>query len=260
MLNRNMITSIRTLESDNVLYQSELNELKHSVFSDKKQADLKLLNTLSIIEKEVDSKKCEKLSRNKLMILSDQQGRNFNKIFQSVTNKFSVESFIKSGASFLCVIENIKELSSSYNQNDYVIVVAGLNDFRNGKVPPLKNIMAKLSNCVHTNIVVLSVPFGKFDEWTENQIYEFNGMLKNYLNQFRHIFFMDTNINNSLIGKNFLARNVVTKILENSSANISKKSEFEEDSSTPQITSSHTTKNTMSKDFLSQVHNRTSQT
>ncbi|KAG5888550.1 hypothetical protein JTB14_010333 [Gonioctena quinquepunctata] len=255
-----MITSIRTLESDNVLYQSELNELKHSVFSDKKQADLKLLNTLSIIEKEVGSKKCEKLSRNKLMILSDQQCRNINKIFQSVTNKFSVEGFIKSGASFLSVIENIKELTSSYNQNDYVIVVAGLNDFRNGKVPPLKNIMAKLSNCVHTNIVVLSVPFGKLDEWTENQIYEFNGMLKNYLNQLRYIFFMDTNINNSLISKIFLARNIVTKILENSSANISKKSEFEENSSTPQITNSHTTKNTKSKDFLSQVHNRTSQT
>ncbi|KAG5874579.1 hypothetical protein JTB14_008434 [Gonioctena quinquepunctata] len=205
-----MITSIRTLESDNVLYQSELNELKHSVFSDKKQADLKLLNTLSITEKEVGSKKCEKLSRNKLMILSDQQGRNFNKIFQSVTNKFSVESFIKSGASFLSVIENIKELTSSYNQNDYVIVVAGLNDFRNGKVPPLKNIMAKLSNCVHTNIVVLSEPFGKFDEWTKNQIYEFNGMLKKYLNQFRHIFFMDTNINN-LLAKIFLQETSLQK-------------------------------------------------
>lgn len=75
----------------------------------------------------------------------------------------------------------VHALASDFSANDYVVVFAGYNDFCKGKCPNVSNILSSLKKCIHTNIVILSVPVSyKFT----NMCFNFNKRLLNLVNKF----------------------------------------------------------------------------
>ncbi|KAJ8927490.1 hypothetical protein NQ314_020039, partial [Rhamnusium bicolor] len=79
--------------------------------------------------------KLQNTRKNKILVLSDQYGRNLNRCIskQATLNKFQVESFLKPGANYENVLNDVVQLVKSYTKSDFVIVIAGANDFRNSK-------------------------------------------------------------------------------------------------------------------------------
>lgn len=132
------------------------------------------------------SKQYEK--RNKILILCDQHGRNLNRNLSKhdSLNQFHVESFLKPGANYENVLNDVELLVKSYTKSDFVIVIAGSNDFQNLKYPKMKNICNKMKLCAHTNLIFLSTPklsvnknnrhINKFN----NKLGEFLAKLNNY--------------------------------------------------------------------------------
>lgn len=88
--------------------------------------------------------------KQKLLILSDEFGRNVNKIVMNKVNSqnFAVESIIKPGANFQQVIEDMEALTSTYLQQDHVFILAGSNNFnKQNKYPLFKTICNKFKKC-----------------------------------------------------------------------------------------------------------------
>ena len=100
------------------------------------------------------------VTRKKILILSDQHGRNLNKNLrkQDSLNQFHVESLLKPGASYENILDDVELLVKSYTKADFVIVFAGANDFQNCKYPKMRNICNKMKLCAHTNFIFLSTP------------------------------------------------------------------------------------------------------
>ena len=83
---------------------------------------------------------------------------------------------------------------------DYIIIVAGANDFENNKYPSFKNINNNLRFCAHTNIIITTAPLsisGKINKY----INKFNNKLNDYL--FRLNKYTQGNVNLLDINDNF---------------------------------------------------------
>ena len=121
----------------------------------------------------------------KIMILCDEYGSNLNVLLKRLVNKenkdiYKIETIKKPAASLSGVIEDIESLSRMYSLNDYIIIMAGTNDFSNNKYPLFKGIHNKIKNCTHTNIIFTTVPFcpnGKNNKY----INKYNNKLNEYL-------------------------------------------------------------------------------
>lgn len=94
----------------------------------------------------------------KLTILADSHGRNLcNLLQQRTTDK--VLSFIKPGARFNKVVEEVKEITEDLNKNDHLLVIAGTNNIETtSRAILLKDIQNLISNSQHTNLILASIP------------------------------------------------------------------------------------------------------
>lgn len=99
----------------------------------------------------------------RVLVLCDEYGRGLDtflrKHLMSRGVRYGVEMVIKPGASFAGVVEDIDCLTRHYTSKDYVVVVAGSNDFHRGKYPRFRLMIDKVRKCNHTNVVFLSVPY-----------------------------------------------------------------------------------------------------
>ncbi|KAG5865198.1 hypothetical protein JTB14_020765 [Gonioctena quinquepunctata] len=94
----------------------------------------------------------------KILILCNELGYGLGKsISKFIGNEFSIETLIKPGAYFVNVIEDIINLSTNFGLNDYIIVLAGSNDFHAKKFPLFREINSKAKCSSHTNIIFSSV-------------------------------------------------------------------------------------------------------
>ncbi|KAG5878279.1 hypothetical protein JTB14_031540 [Gonioctena quinquepunctata] len=134
----------------------------------------------------------------KILILCDEIGYGLRKsMSKSIGEEFTIETIIKPGAYFVNVIEDVVELSMNFGLNDYIIVIAGSNDFNSKKYPSFREINSRIKECSHTNIIFSSVPYGKQVKLNDF-IYKFNIKLNEYTYKLNHyaegdIFFIDLN-------------------------------------------------------------------
>ncbi|KAG5864878.1 hypothetical protein JTB14_010059 [Gonioctena quinquepunctata] len=122
----------------------------------------------------------------KILILCDEIGYGLRKsMSKSIGEEFTIETIIKPGAYFVNVIEDVVELSMNFGLNDYIIVIAGSNDFNSKKYPSFREINSRIKECSHTNIIFPSVPYGKQVKLNDF-IYKFNIKLNEYTYKLNH--------------------------------------------------------------------------
>lgn len=105
--------------------------------------------------------------------------------------KFSVQSVIKPYACFEAVTESVSALTNNFDSNDYVVIMAGYNDYSLRNVAPnYSTILKCLKECTHTNVIILSPPICfkcpnncmSFNIRLRNLIYNFDKCTPNKLN------------------------------------------------------------------------------
>lgn len=94
-----------------------------------------------------------------------------------------MESIIKPGAHFDGVLMGLQQFAGDYNFDDYVVVVAGANDFVNKKRPKFSSIYEILKTCLHTNFIFLACPILKKSR-NSDYILQFNHNFEKVLNAF----------------------------------------------------------------------------
>lgn len=106
----------------------------------------------------------EKDKQNQVLILGDSHGRGLTQTISArLGSKFKVMSIIKPNAVFDDVVMDIENLCSSFNKNDYVVIIAGTNDF-NHSDGSLKLNLDKINRIAdRTNIVIPGIPL-RFDK------------------------------------------------------------------------------------------------
>lgn len=164
----------------------------------------------------------------KILVLCDEQGRYIdnllNKLLIDKTVNYKIESIIKPGAGLCNIVGNLKGLTREYTSKDYVILVAGSNDFKNNRIPSINMLLDEVKGCVHTNIVVLSVPYF-FDYSINLKIHKFNIKLSDILFKLNKISengisCVDYNSEHSpRLGKKKMACREIVNIMRNGSGN-----------------------------------------
>lgn len=129
-------------------------------------------------------------SNKRVLILSDDIGRNVNKILSNnlKNENYYIESILKPGATFQQVVENIDTATRSYTSQDNIIILAGSNNFNKVKRYPLfKDIWDTVKKCSHLNITVATVPYSnnyrlnKFINKFNNKLIAFISKIDNYV-------------------------------------------------------------------------------
>ncbi|CAH1100212.1 unnamed protein product [Psylliodes chrysocephalus] len=139
----------------------------------------KSLSKIVLNKREVQS-----TSSKNTLILGDEAAINLNKYMRQSPGfkSFNIQSIIKPGGNFDNVLKNVAELVKTFSLSDFVIVVAGANDFHMSRVPKFRNICSKLKLCTHTNFIMVSVPILRRHS-DKNLIKKFNLKLDHFLDK-----------------------------------------------------------------------------
>lgn len=102
--------------------------------------------------------------KGRILIIGDSQSRQATVLLKDyVRNNYEIETIIKPGATFEAVIDNIKLLTKSFNQNDFVIVIAGTNNILKRLMLNGDAVFGLHTDLNHTNCLIVSVPYFKFN-------------------------------------------------------------------------------------------------
>lgn len=204
-LNRSLISTIKILEEENKMHLCELERVGRSV-SDFESRDMQCrsyagdncgngnrtftegvfkgpdnVKNQAVANLKNISSSNSKSGSNKLLILSDETGRHVSKVLAECLRhrNMRVESIRKPGAWLCGVVSDIGDLAASYTFSDYVLIMAGVNDFINGKYPSFKTLNNKINACANTNVLMASVPYVTSHR-INKRIYKFNTKLYEY--------------------------------------------------------------------------------
>ncbi|KAG5861071.1 hypothetical protein JTB14_019174 [Gonioctena quinquepunctata] len=113
-----MLNSIRLLEDDNRTYSNEVDNLK-SELTKMKEIPEHTTKEIKIPTEGMEQNLMWK-NKNKILILCDKEGRNLGPLIntQLRNSLFNIETIIKPGASFECVIGDIVSLAKNYTKSD----------------------------------------------------------------------------------------------------------------------------------------------
>lgn len=202
-LNRNMVSSIRVLESENRDNLMKLSVLERENLVTKNSERIGGSVGMGEADDGTDSElhqrcpggknsaqsckradKCVDKSfqnRGRLLLLCDETGYSFkNQLLRSVGNNFRMETIIKPNACFGEVIDSVVGLSHDYTLRDFIIILGGCNDLKNGKYPSFKEINSRVKLCTHTNIIFLTLPYFKQERYLNTNVHKFNLKLEEY--------------------------------------------------------------------------------
>lgn len=143
-------------------------------------ADKQTATNETFIEASMQSKTCD---RRKLLVLSDDYGRNVGKFLyrERRFHNFQIQSIYKPGASYQQVIENLEDLSRNFTNRDHVVIIAGSNNFtRATKYPLFKDIWNKVEKCRDLNFTLVNVPYKK-KSVANHYIRKFNQKLSDFV-------------------------------------------------------------------------------
>lgn len=92
------------------------------------------------------------------MILSDSHGKNLGTLIEQRTS-LNVCSYVRSGAQFEQVVEEVKSLGKDLTTNDYLLVIGGTNDVESRETIHLTDrIHSLIRESAHTNLILASIP------------------------------------------------------------------------------------------------------
>lgn len=151
------------------------------------QCELKIPDKTN--SKQVDNK-------NKILILSDSQGRNSAALLNKLLDyNYSVQSICKPNAMFDDVVSDVDNLSKYFTLNDFVIILAGSNNVLKHK--PISQETFKKLYCVskRVNLIYTAIPYWKNNCDLNNSLFDFNKTIFNNLKLFNAEgrYFVETN-------------------------------------------------------------------
>lgn len=222
--NQEMLTTIQTLTHENECNIETIKSTKYELFllQQEKKSDSTDLEANNVevdtemeegrqhggvlvgepeSDKSTDRAECvagEISKRGRLLLLCDQMGYGLGKILRSKLNGYLVQVIIKPYACYSGVVESVRQLTAEFTKDDTVVVLAGTNDFRNGKYPSFKELNDSIKHCTHTNIMLVAVPFISGEARLNRYIHKFNVGLLGYTQKLDHfaeacVSFLDVN-------------------------------------------------------------------
>lgn len=104
--------------------------------------------------------------KNKIIVLSDSQGKNIHPHIQNLTKDYQVFVYTMPGARLKDVVNHSKAFIEECSNNDFIVLLAGTNDI--GRCEPsqlsiTQGVKSLLSLRVDTNVIINSVPY-RFDK------------------------------------------------------------------------------------------------
>lgn len=103
--------------------------------------------------------------KNKIIVLSDSQGKNMYPYIQNLANGYQVFVHTKPGAKLKHVVSAAKCFIKECTENDFVVLLAGTNDigqYEPSQLSITQGLKSLLSLDVKTNVIINSVPY-RFD-------------------------------------------------------------------------------------------------
>lgn len=173
-----------------------------------------------------DGEKAGELSdrrSSKIMILADEYGRGLNSMIRaclySRKKECKVEAFIKPGAVFASIVEDIEALTRTYGVNDHVVIMAGTADIKNSRFPSFKLLLDKIRSIGQTNVTLISVPYFSENRQLNVKITKYNNKLDSFVTRLNQItelgvFFFNCNLKRApLASKRALSMKIVDLVL-----------------------------------------------
>ena len=193
-VNKNMVGTIRLLEEENERYQKELEQVRYDFSKDypgKSDMTTKVNNGLhhneilnfneninNILNNDLNKNRNDTISNNNLnklaksrqiLLLTDEYGKYLLPFLESrLSADFHVQVICKPGATFKNVIRGQEAAISALKKDDFVIVLAGLN---NNDIS-LNDITLIANWCFFTNLILCTIP-AKFEESIPNNNIEY---------------------------------------------------------------------------------------
>ncbi|XP_049946957.1 uncharacterized protein LOC126457569 [Schistocerca serialis cubense] len=131
---------------------------------------------------------------NKILLLSDSHGRNCASLLNEFLKpKYYTSSVVKPNACLSGVVEGASDLTSDFNLDDAVIILAGINDIRkkNNFIPDLEKLTAALD---HTKLLLCTVPYCYDKPEVNETVYRFNEYIMNLSSNFVNVKVIDVNL------------------------------------------------------------------
>ena len=159
----------------------------------------------------------------KIVLSGDSHIRSLATDLQTVmTSEYKLLSVMKPGSNSNMPRESITETVKELSNDDVLIISCGTNDYESDNFKStFQNIREYISPLMHTNILMLDIPF-RFDlqnsTMVNSEICKINRKLSKLVNASQNIGFLDSNNDSKLFTKHGLHRNrygkqlVVTQI------------------------------------------------
>lgn len=132
----------------------------------------------------------------RVLLLADSHGRGAADILKEKLKRFEVSSIFKPNAMFNEVVQDLRALTADFDKQDYVIVMAGINDILSFHQITRKKLENVLRILTHTNIVFVSIPYWPGRRVLNNIIYQANSNIYNEImaaSPGHTVFFVDVN-------------------------------------------------------------------
>ncbi|KAJ8712994.1 hypothetical protein PYW08_008298 [Mythimna loreyi] len=191
--------------------------------------------------------KGENIKRN-IIILADQQGRYLRNILQNLVGpKYKVTCYLKPGAKLTDVLNGHDQEIKSLTKNDYIVLLAGINDNAYSSTNNLKTWLEKVGI---TNVIISEIPYNNY-----LNVHQLNDVFKNVCRNFSNSVYIDMDYSRELsfTKKNCvkLSRNILKEI-----CHIEYKIKFEEYSRQLNIKKSYNDQCTQTDETICDNNNR----
>ena len=120
-----------------------------------------------------------KLETQKIILLTDETGKGMNALLRKKVNTSNIQSVVKPNAPLSVVMGDIVKIAEPLSKRDFIIILAGKNDFDRKRFPSFKLICNMLKKC-NTNIIFASTPYTN-NHNTNKRIFNFNYRLNEFL-------------------------------------------------------------------------------
>ena len=223
MIIEKMRKKIASLDNKNKIISEELDLLRgqinksNKIEKNKDDADLKLNNIMDTIYKQnavplnnqnqgnektneetniIKEQKSHMVNNKpKILIMADNNGKNCVNIFKNMYGSLvEVSCFYKPNALIEDVVTDCAKLTKTYNKNDHIIILAGVNNIirgRNMKTAFLNNLLAGLN---YTNVIIMGVPYVHRRDILNKLCYNFNTLIFTEACKFDNVKYIDPNI------------------------------------------------------------------
>lgn len=179
-INRNMLTTIQTLEKDNEAYIIEMSKLR------KQLKDQELGNTQcrKCREKQNTDKRTSTKKNSQLLIIGDNNARGCAVIIKNIANIcLDTNTQYDNKKLFNENVEEAIKLSSNFTKQDFIIFLAGKGDAIKGRKIEKKQMDRLIDQCKRTNLIIVGPTFQDSRPVLNDIIQQQNFELKHYLEQ-----------------------------------------------------------------------------